>query len=1496
MKCSLLDSMIPWRSSRRRPLVLCVLLLFTIVSHSQTTPPDVPSGFIPGLMNRFAGNGNSSGYVDQAVAVDTAAVSPQAIASDSHGNIVFATGSFPTSTSAQSTYMVYAGGAVPPILASVTTQATPAITPVAGHIYQIIGAGTCSYYGCYGSSGANSGDPITDASFVDITSMWFDSSDNLYLADAASMCVFEVVQNFQKNTTSVNLVAGTYYDFSDPVTTTGVATSAVLANPSDVKTDKWGNIYIADIGSGDAGTNDYSVLVVYTGTQAPPVLAAEGIPTTASDQGNLYAIAGQTGNTCSSAGTCTDNGTASGSLLGYPVSIAADAAGNVYILDQTELTIRVIYADASTGTVPPLLAAEGYSASNPPKLGNIYTIAGANHEFSPCSAATCGDSGLAADLRFKAPQYMSVDTSGNVYVADFGDRAVRKIDSSGYVSTVAGIADPTATPPTVPPDADSSSPATSTQLYGPDGIAFDSQNNLYIADSGYDLVWQVAPALAQTIDFPALEKPITYGIGPISLNATVSSSPNSGNPITYGVTGPATLSNSTLTITGVGTVTVTASVAGTTTAPIYAPASVSQSFTVNQGIQSITFAQSLPPSAIYGASPITLSVTSDTPNSGNPVNLAVTGSASLSVSTLASTGGSSTLTITGAGPVSVTASQAGSANYATGSATESLTVSPVALTVTANNQSRQYGQPNPTLTYSIATFVNGDTQATAISGGPSVTTTATQTSPAGNTYPITITQGNLAANATIPGYPNYTFAAFDNGTLSVTGGASQTITFTQSLPNVISGASPITLNATTNSGLAITYKVTGPATFGGSATTTSLVPVPLTITGAGPVTITASQAGNANYAGAISVSRSFTVAPAVLTVTATSFSQTTVPTTLTYSITGFVPGDSQTTATTGAPSLSTTATAASAPNTYPITITQGALAANATIPNYPNYTFNLVNGTLTLLPRTAQTISFSPLSNVTYGATSIALDATANSGLAVTYTVTGPANFGGSATTTAIGPVTLTVTGVGPVGIATSQPGNAVYAPAQTVTQSFQVLPATLTVSANPVTRVYNQPNPAFTYAVTGFVNGDSQTVLSGAPAFSTTATQTSDPNVYPLTISQGKLSASNYTFGFVNSTVTVTQASQTISTLPLPTVTYGAYPKVTATANSSLPVSVTFTGPLAYYGSTGVTNPGAGNNTVELNAIGVGPATITIIQSGTTDYAAATPVVLNFSVNQAPLDITAVNVTREQGAPNPTFTYQVGTSAAGAVGGFQNNDTDIPSVVSGIPVLTTTATQSSSAGTYAIVPSLGTLTSTNYYFNFINGTLTVTPPGSYTISANPSSLTIARGQSAQSTIIITPSNAYQGTVTLSCGQLPANVSCTISPATYTFPGSQNADGSENPAQGTILINTTAGTVVGALPAEKSNLRLAGFLIPGAIAGLFLVFARKRIGKSSAIWSLCALLTLGLGMLAVTSCGGSSGLTTAAPGTVTVTISGSGTTPSGSGTVTATVPLTVTIQ
>ena len=80
------------------------------------------------------------------------------------------------------------------------------------------------------------------------------------------------------------------------------------------------------------------------------------------------------------------------------------------------------------------------------------------------------------------------------------------------------------------------------------------------------------------------------------------------------------------------------------------------------------------------------------------------------------------------------------------------------LTVTANNQSRLFGQANPPLTYTISGFVGGDTSA-VVSGTAACTTTATPSSPAG-TYPITCTAGTLSA-------PGYTFATFVAGTLTV---------------------------------------------------------------------------------------------------------------------------------------------------------------------------------------------------------------------------------------------------------------------------------------------------------------------------------------------------------------------------------------------------------------------------------------------------------------------------------------------------------------------------------------------------------------------------------------------------------------------------------------------------------------------------------------------------------------------------------------------------------
>jgi hypothetical protein len=231
--------------------------------------------------------------------------------------------------------------------------------------------------------------------------------------------------------------------------------------------------------------------------------------------------------------------------------------------------------------------------------------------------------------------------------------------------------------------------------------------------------------------------------------------------------------------------------------------------------------------------------------------------------------------------------------------------------------------------------------------------------------------------------------------------------------------------------------------------------------------------------------------------------------------------------------------------------------------------------------------------------------------------------------------------------------------------------------------------------------------------------------------------------------------------------------------------------------------------------------------------------------------------------------------------------------------VLTTTATPTSPPGDYPIVISTGTLVAPNYSFDLINGTLTILPAGSYTISSNPASLTIPAGESRQATITLTPVNLYQGTVTLSCGQLPANVTCIFSPSTYTFTGATTVNNTANPIQGTLTINTLGGeTVVGALrPGASMTERASMLLVPAGLAGLLLMCTRRRAARRHGIWHVCILAVLAVASIGLTSCGGaSSKAATATPGTSSVVITGIGTTPDGSGTVAASMSLNVTVQ
>ncbi len=250
----------------------------------------------------------------------------------------------------------------------------------------------------------------------------------------------------------------------------------------------------------------------------------------------------------------------------------------------------------------------------------------------------------------------------------------------------------------------------------------------------------------QTITLTKLPPLVTYGVKPMKLTATASS----GLPVTITVTGPATWKDGLLTITGGGLVLVDANQAGN---DIYGPAPEARTkMEVQPAPQTITF-QPLPSPVTYGVKPIALKATA---SSGLPVGFAVqSGPGQIDGKTP-----SETLQITGAGSVFVNAYQMGNKDYREAHEVQQGTyVEQANLTVQANNITIKKGQAIPsTLTYTMSGFVNGDTQATATSGIPSLSTTATSTSPDG-TYPIYISSGTLVS-------PNYQFT-FVAGVLTI---------------------------------------------------------------------------------------------------------------------------------------------------------------------------------------------------------------------------------------------------------------------------------------------------------------------------------------------------------------------------------------------------------------------------------------------------------------------------------------------------------------------------------------------------------------------------------------------------------------------------------------------------------------------------------------------------------------------------------------------------------
>jgi hypothetical protein len=152
--------------------------------------------------------------------------------------------------------------------------------------------------------------------------------------------------------------------------------------------------------------------------------------------------------------------------------------------------------------------------------------------------------------------------------------------------------------------------------------------------------------------------------------------------------------------------------------------------------------------------------------------------------------------------------------------------------------------------------------------------------------------------------------------------------------------------------------------------------------------------------------------------------------------------------------------------------------------------------------------------------------------------------------------IAVSVSGLALTGSAS---GNYVLSPSGVVAN---VTPVTLMVSAVNNSRTYGLQNPPLTVTYSGFVHGEGTNVLTGAPGLITSATTSSPPGVYPITVSVGTLYATNYSFNFVNGTLTVV-AQPRLSTVALggnqlvfswPTITNQTY-IIEATTNLSNPV-----------------------------------------------------------------------------------------------------------------------------------------------------------------------------------------------------------------------------------------------------------------------------------------------------------------------------------------------------
>ena len=239
-----------------------------------------------------------------------------------------------------------------------------------------------------------------------------DSSGNIYVADGVNKTIRKV--------TPAGVVTTVAGSAGLTGTTDGTGSAARFTFPKAVACDSYGNLYVAD-------------------NQTIRKITAAGEVTT---------FAGLAGNPGS------DDGTGSAARFTYPSGVACDGAGNIFVADTQNNTIRMI---TPAGVVSTLAGSPGVSGSA---------------------------DGQGSTALFNQPESVACDAFGNVYVADSSNQTIRKVTTAGDVTTIAGLAGEYGS-------VDGTGGAA--RFWSPSGVACDASGNVYVVDTG-STIRKVTPA------------------------------------------------------------------------------------------------------------------------------------------------------------------------------------------------------------------------------------------------------------------------------------------------------------------------------------------------------------------------------------------------------------------------------------------------------------------------------------------------------------------------------------------------------------------------------------------------------------------------------------------------------------------------------------------------------------------------------------------------------------------------------------------------------------------------------------------------------------------------------------------------------------------------------------------------------------------------------------------------------------------------------------------